>query len=175
MQLPYAHRAQIYLDNMSTTRNNTHVCVVALHAQLQHFINHFPAPSQQPTQAPEGARPSPPPTPPPPPLLPLPRTSWQPLLIIHHAVAVHPPCPTACTTRHHHTSLAKLTLTLTFALLPCMLSSSISSKSLRPVSSRHRPQKVPPPTLLPLTRVCWPSPGPSTRMIDTPLPMLTNR
>lgn len=64
---------------------------------------------------------------------------------------------------------------LTCELLPCMLSSSISSKSLRPVSSRHKPQNVPPPTLLPDTRQYCPSPGPSTRMMDTPLPMLTSR
>ena len=31
-------------------------------------------------------------------------------------------------------------------------SCSISSKSVAPVSSRQRPQKVPPPRLLPLTR-----------------------
>jgi hypothetical protein len=56
-----------------------------------------------------------------------------------------------------------------------MLSVSMSSKSRRPVSRRHRPQNVPPPTLLPLTRLNWPSPGPSTRMMLTPLPMLTSR
>ena len=61
----------------------------------------------------------------------------------------------------------------TLALSPRMLSSSISSNPRHRVSKRHRPQKVPPPRLLPLTRSYWPSPA--TWSMLTPEPMLTRR
>mmetsp|Transcript_11379 Transcript_11379/g.39567 ORF Transcript_11379/g.39567 Transcript_11379/m.39567 type:complete len:237 (-) Transcript_11379:449-1159(-) len=61
----------------------------------------------------------------------------------------------------------------TFELSPRSLSASISSKLRTPVSSLHRPQKVPPPTLVPLTRLKLFSP--STRRMETPDPMFTRR
>lgn len=58
-------------------------------------------------------------------------------------------------------------------LLPRMLSSSISSKPRTRVSSLHKPQKVPPPRLLPLMRSYCPLP--LTLIMLTPDPMLTSR
>jgi hypothetical protein len=57
-------------------------------------------------------------------------------------------------------------------LLPLADSRSISSKSRKPVSKRHRPQNVPPPIALPLTRL-WPSASTLTTL--TPEPMLTSK
>jgi len=58
-------------------------------------------------------------------------------------------------------------------LSPRMESSSISSKARTRVSRRQRPQKVPPPRLLPLTR--WLDASLSTFRMLTPDPMFTSR
>lgn len=73
----------------------------------------------------------------------------------------------------HETGWVQLMHQPTLLLSPRMLSSSISSKLLHLVSSLHRPQKVPPPRLLPLTLSYCPSP--STLSRETPDPMLTSR
>lgn len=70
---------------------------------------------------------------------------------------------------HHHPGRTVLTLLLS----PFMLSSSISSNPLQPVSRRHSPQKVPPPRWLPLT--LSKAPSPSTFSMLTPEPMFTSR
>mmetsp|Transcript_9362 Transcript_9362/g.38400 ORF Transcript_9362/g.38400 Transcript_9362/m.38400 type:complete len:232 (-) Transcript_9362:314-1009(-) len=65
------------------------------------------------------------------------------------------------------------TIMSTLVLSPLRLSSSISSNVSQPVSRRHRPQNAPPPSVEPLTR--WLLPGPSTRTMLTPDPILTRR